>query len=372
MKDFRSPELYTVVLYQPDKKQWLSFEKPSEILSTLHPSDILPVLNEVEHRCRDGRYAAGFVSYEAATCFESAIPVCENYKFPLLWFGIYDKPVIYSKPETSSINQPLTWNSSISETEYVLLINKIKDYIRHGDTYQVNFSFDLITGFNSDLFDFFNYLSDIHPSPYSAYINLDNFSIASFSPELFFSLKEGTITCRPMKGTIKRGKTCIEDTRNSQMLFNSAKNRAENIMIVDMIRNDLGRIAKTGTVRVEELFQIEKYKTIFQMTSTISAQTDKSIVEIFKALFPCASITGAPKIRTSQIINELEDRPRGIYCGSIGYITPQKDVQFNVAIRTITLDKLNNSATYNVGSGIVWDSDPLDEYRECLAKAHIL
>ena len=175
-----------------------------------------------------------------------------------------------------------------------------------------------------------------------------------------------------MKGTVKRGRTTSEDQQQSEWLHDSIKNRAENVMIVDMIRNDLGRIAEIGTVQVPELFKIEKYPTLFQMTSVVQAKTKASITEIFSALFPCASITGAPKVSTMRIISELEHTPRNIYTGSIGFIAPNRKAQFNVAIRTAVIDNETGLAEYGVGGGIVWDSTNTDEYDEALLKAQVL
>jgi para-aminobenzoate synthetase / 4-amino-4-deoxychorismate lyase len=207
---------------------------------------------------------------------------------------------------------------------------------------------------------------------YAAYLDIGDWAICSASHELFFDLDDDVITGRPMKGTVKRGRTTDEDTNISDWLRASTKNRAENVMIVDMIRNDIGRIAEVGSVHVPELFTIEKYPTLFQMTSTVKAKTKASVTEIFTALFPCASITGAPKVSTMNIIAELETSPRRIYCGSIGYIAPNRKARFNVAIRTALVDKQNSTAEFGLGGGIVWDSTSADEYGEALLKARVL
>jgi para-aminobenzoate synthetase/4-amino-4-deoxychorismate lyase len=207
---------------------------------------------------------------------------------------------------------------------------------------------------------------------YAAFIETDDFAICSASPELFFELNGETIFSKPMKGTMKRGRTTKEDLHNLNWLRASEKNRAENVMIVDMLRNDLGKIAQSGSVHVPELFAIEKYSTLFQMTSTVQAKTNASVTKIFSALFPCASITGAPKVSTMKIIKELETSPRKIYTGSIGYISPNRQARFNVAIRTALIDKKNKTAEYGVGGGIVWDSEDKDEFEEALLKAKVL
>jgi para-aminobenzoate synthetase/4-amino-4-deoxychorismate lyase len=219
--------------------------------------------------------------------------------------------------------------------------------------------------------DFFLHLAQTQ-NKYAAYVDTGRYVICSASPELFFKLDENKIYSPPMKGTAKRGRTTLEDKEQAEWLRNSIKNRAENVMIVDMIRNDLGRIAETGSVQVPELFTVEKYPTLFQMTSTVQAKTNASLDEIFTALFPSASITGAPKVSTMNIIAELETTPRKIYTGSIGYISPNRKAQFNVAIRTALIDRENKTAEYGVGGGIVWDSTSADEYSEALLKARVL
>jgi para-aminobenzoate synthetase/4-amino-4-deoxychorismate lyase len=250
-------------------------------------------------------------------------------------------------------------------------IAKIKEYISQGKTYQVNYTMQLRANFDASAWDFFLHLVEAQHN-HAAYIDLGRYVICSASPELFFELNGDTITCHPMKGTVKRGHTTSEDQQQSEWLKNSDKNRAENVMIVDMIRNDLGRIAKTGSIHVPELFCAERYPSLWQMTSTITAETAASLTNIFRALFPCASITGAPKVSTMQIIDELEDTPRRIYTGSIGYISPLRKAKFNVAIRTLLIDLETQKAEYGVGGGIVWDSDSAEEYYEALLKARVL
>jgi para-aminobenzoate synthetase / 4-amino-4-deoxychorismate lyase len=208
--------------------------------------------------------------------------------------------------------------------------------------------------------------------PYGAFLDTGEWVICSASPELFFHLDGARIQCRPMKGTAARGKTQAEDLAQAQALQASNKERAENVMIVDMVRHDLGRIAQPGSVKVASLFEAEKYPTIWQMTSTVEAHTEASLGEIFQTLFPAASVTGAPKVRTMQIIADLERFPRRLYTGAIGFFAPGRRAQFNVAIRTLLVDRRTGCAEYGVGSGITWDSDPEAEWQECRAKARIL
>ncbi len=206
----------------------------------------------------------------------------------------------------------------------------------------------------------------------SALIKIENYSILSASPELFFSMKNKNVICKPMKGTSPRGRFMEEDAEFENNLKNSIKDKAENVMIVDLIRNDLGRIAKMGSVKTLALFDVEKYETILQMTSTITAETAKSPIDVISALFPCGSITGAPKIRTMQIIKETENHSRGIYTGTIGFISPDNYARFSVAIRTIVIDNRDSKAIYGIGGGITWDSDPGEEYDETINKSKIL
>jgi para-aminobenzoate synthetase/4-amino-4-deoxychorismate lyase len=210
------------------------------------------------------------------------------------------------------------------------------------------------------------------PVDYPAYVDTGRHVLCSASPELFFRLDGNFITCRPMKGTVKRGRTLAEDEAQAKWLHASEKNRAENVMIVDMIRNDLGRVAEIGSVRVPELFTTERYRTLWQMTSTVTAKTRASFAELMTALFPCASITGAPKVSTVNIIAHLETTPRGVYTGCIGMLAPGRKAQFNVAIRTVTVDRQRSEAEYGVGGGIVWDSTAEGEYDEALLKARII
>ena len=251
---------------------------------------------------------------------------------------------------------------------YDQAINYIKQCIESGDTYQTNYTIRLHSQFNGDGLAFYNRLKKAQSSHYCAYIQTDVHSILSASPELFFHLENGKITTRPMKGTVKRGASYEDDKANANWLYHSEKDRAENVMIVDLLRNDLGMIAESGTVTVDKLFEIEQYPTVHQMTSTISAQVSEttSLVDIFKALFPCGSITGAPKISTMKIIAELENEPRDVYCGAIGYITPNKEAIFNVPIRTVLIDHHSGQAVYGVGGGITWDSTSEGEFtRSC-------
>ena len=264
------------------------------------------------------------------------------------------------------------WRPTLTRGEYEDALCAIHEAIAAGEVYQVNFSFRLRAPFSGDLLPLFWQLYERQPVPYAAYLDTGAHAIASLSPELFFALDGERITTRPMKGTAPRGLTLADDLQQAERLTQCPKNRAENLMIVDMARNDLGRIARIGSVRVPRLFEAERYATLWQMTSTVVACTDAPLPEIFRALFPAASITGAPKIRATHVIHALERAPRGVYTGAIGVVLPDRRAQFNVAIRTLHHDKARGQLQYGVGSGVVWDSEQVAEYAECLAKAQVL
>jgi para-aminobenzoate synthetase / 4-amino-4-deoxychorismate lyase len=363
--------------------EWLHFANPLRVIYAERLDEVRDALQEVERLVKEkGWHAAGFVSYEAAPAFDNALRVLSDGNFPLLWFGLYQEPKAL---QTSEILRDfgslraLDWRPSVERESYNAAIEKVKDHIARGRTYQVNYTMRLGTDFETDsrmetdeeVWRLFLHLASLQ-NKYAAYVDTGRFVICSASPELFFKLDGNRIYSRPMKGTVQRGRTTAEDREQAEWLKASLKNRAENVMIVDMIRNDLGRIDQTGSVHVPDLFTIEKYPTLFQMTSTVQAKTEASLTEIFSALFPCASITGAPKVSTMNIIAELESTPRKLYTGSIGYVSPNRKAQFNVAIRTAIIDRETQSAEYGLGGGIVWDSTSADEYSEALLKARVL
>jgi len=362
---------------------WLSFKEPVEVLTACTPDEVFQCLEKIE---KSGLWAAGFVSYEAAGAFDDALQTHSPGSLPLLQFGLFQT---LEKVDLTSVgNYSLgEWKPSVTRGEYADAIASIKEHIAAGDTYQVNYTFRLNTDFSGEPFSFFCDLAAAQQGGYGAFIETDDFAICSASPELFFELKDGTITSRPMKGTLPRGLTAEADRTAAEMLQNSPKDRAENIMIVDMIRNDIGRVAEAGSVKTLSKYDVEKYPTVWQMTSTVQGQVNVDAVSpprssvrgerdedvastIFKALFPCASITGAPKAKTMELIQGLEKNPRGIYTGSIGFIDPEGNAQFNVAIRTAVIQ--DGKAEYGIGGGIVWDSDAEAEYEEALSKAAIL
>ncbi|WP_047981097.1 aminodeoxychorismate synthase component I [Ornithinibacillus contaminans] len=351
----------------------ITFTDPVAIIQADNLEQVLPAFDKVQEAINNGCYAAGYVSYEAAPAFNHSMKVAGEITMPLLWFGIYNTAVEEKLAVSEDASHTTDWQPKTTIQDYHNAIKQIKAYIRQGDTYQVNYTIRMQSQFTGNPVAFYNHLANSQAANYSAYLDIGDFRILSASPELFFHVKDGIITTKPMKGTVGRGRTADEDKKNADWLYQSEKNRAENVMIVDLLRNDLGMIARPGTVRVPELFSIEKYPTVYQMTSTVTAEIDaaKTIPDIFKALFPCGSITGAPKISTMNIINELETSPRNVYCGAIGYITPENEAIFNVPIRTVSIDSLGK-ATYGVGGGITWDSDETEEYEEVLTKAKVL
>jgi para-aminobenzoate synthetase / 4-amino-4-deoxychorismate lyase len=385
--------------------RWLRFARPREFVTARTLADVAPGLRRVEQAVvQDGLYAAGFVAYEAAPAFDASLVVNDDGQFPLLWFGLYEAAEEIELPAPGARNDvagaptssrlcvarnpaaPLgpadalsrlevgapDWQASIGREEFDEAMARIKALIRRGDTYQVNYTYRLRTQFAGDPWNLFLRLVAAQDPPYGAYVEGGEWVICSASPELFFRLDGTRIQCRPMKGTAARGRTQAEDRTQAQALQDSEKERAENVMIVDMVRHDLGRVAQTGSVKVASLFEVERYPTIWQMTSTVEALTQAGLGEIFQALFPAASVTGAPKVRTMQIIADLEPLPRRLYTGTIGFFAPGRRAQFNVAIRTVLANRRTGCAEFGVGSGITWDSDPEAEWQECHAKARIL
>ena len=362
-----------VVLQAAQGSRWLQFYSPTRIVSAFHTGEIVEKLAQVEAAVNEeGLFAAGFISYEAAPAFDSALQVRPPSNLPLLWFGLYTSAAEIDEPAWGSAYRLGEWRPNIGREAYNRNFAAIKEHIAGGHTYQVNYTFRLRTTFRGDPWALFGDLVLAQQQQYAAFVDTDSFAICSASPELFFRLDGSELVTKPMKGTIGRGRTLEEDDENAEWLRHSQKNRAENVMIVDMIRNDMGRVSSLGSVRVPRLFDVECYPTIWQMTSTVTSKSQASLTEIISSLFPCASITGAPKVRTMQIIADLETAPRGVYTGCVGYIAPGRQAQFNVAIRTVLVDKSAGRVEYGVGGGIVWDSDPEEEYVECETKAGIL
>lgn len=363
-----------VILRDSGANCWLRFDQPLEIVEAHSCEDVLTCLRYLEDSVqRHGLYAAGMISYEAAPAFDSSLVVQADGRFPLLWFGLYRQPVkLDSLPCGSTGNPPdITLLQSVSPEEYRCCFEQIKDHISCGDTYQVNYTFRMRGSSPAAYEAHFERLLASQSPPFGAIVHTDRWSVYSASPEMFFSLEGTVLQSRPMKGTAARGLTWEDDCRQGAALQRSEKDKAENLMIVDMVRNDLGRIADTGTVAVTSLFDLEKYRTSWQLTSSVTAHANASVTEIFTAMFPPASITGAPKKQAMETIARLENAPRRIYTGSIGFIAPGRHAQFNVAIRSLLVDRENKSFEYGTGGGIVWDSHCESELAECRTKARI-
>lgn len=341
------------------------FENPVRVDKIYTQSDMEKALNYAE-RC--GQYVVTAITYEAAKLFDPLLKVHE-VKGPIAIFYYFEE--FTSIPDTHSEVLAERFKFQQSKDEIIEAVETIQQYIRQGITYQVNYTTRLKRSFKEDPFAVYQHLSKSH-GKYTAYIEDEDHVTISISPELFFQydLHKQQLLTKPMKGTIKRGQNIAEDKSNYETLKHSDKDKAENVMIVDLLRNDLSRIAKKGSVKVDRLFDIERYETVFQMTSTITAINNQhSLFEIFAALFPCGSITGAPKQSTMEIIHELESA-RGIYCGTIGLIKPEDYMIFNIPIRTISLH--NNEAVYSAGGGITIDSNPQAEYEEIIAKTQVV
>ena len=365
--------LQKVVLRDASAGEWLIFTDPEQVLVASDIPDVLVRLEETERRVQEGRlFAAGFLSYEAAPAFDSALTTQAHGALPLLCLGLFREPErLADLPGTDVAARALPeWTISGTRERYLANIGRIKEQIQAGNTYQVNYT---VRQCATDIRDpWALFLAIATDAPYAAYIQCANHAVVSASPELFFDLRHNHLECKPMKGTAARGMTSADDDQQRRMLEASVKDRAENVMIADMVRNDMGRIAVPGSVSVPRFYGIEKYRTVWQMTSTVTASTKASMCDIFRALFPSASVTGAPKVSSMRLIAALEDSPRQVYTGAIGYFAPERRARFSVAIRTAVIDSKTGSGVYGIGGGIVWDSDPADELQECLNKARVL
>ena len=373
------------------------FQDPVERLVFNYSDDPVDFLRRAQKYIDKGFYLAGYIAYEFGYMLEPSLAklftprsAADNSldPLPLADLGVFIKPQIYDhlnefckenefwpkgleheSGATFSIDNLLL---SQEREEYLEAIHRIKSYIVSGDTYQVNYTLKLLFDFAGSIPDFYSNMRRNQSVSYGGLIKNGDTTILTFSPELFFRKKEHQINVRPMKGTMPRGRTNAEDREFTDFLHNDIKNRSENVMIVDLLRNDLGRLSRMGGVSVQSLFDVETYETLHQMTSSIRGKVNGSLSleKMFKALFPCGSVTGAPKIRTMEIIRELEAEDRGVYTGAIGYISPDGDAVFNVPIRTVVLQ--GDKGEMGIGSGIVWDSDPVGEWEECILKGRFL
>ncbi len=378
--------------------QSLLFTEPIEWLICRADASASIFLQEMEQWRAQGKYLAGWFAYEFAYLLEPTLHhflqsahriVLPNR--PLAVLGVFNKPTVFDHCSNLNLNfgaesaldaedtggfEISNMQTNIEQQKYLSAINRVKEYIAAGHTYQVNYTMKLKFDFSGYLADLYRTLRRNQSVSYGAWIRRDGHDIMSFSPELFYRINKDSITVRPMKGTLARGRTTDEDKINREFLQNDPKNRSENIMIVDLLRNDLGRLLYNidgGAVQPKSIFDIETFETLFQMTSTIegvlTSGKQPSLQDVLKAIYPCGSITGAPKIRTMEIIHELEPEERGVYCGAIGYSGPEESV-FNVPIRTLVIR--DGQGEMGIGGGIIHDSDPEDEWRESLLKGNFL
>lgn len=353
----------------------LLFDQPSAIITAWEEPDFFPALAALEQAKAESKWLAGYLSYEAGYLLEPKLrPLLPgNRRTPLVCFGVFDGPSDRTVPrQRPATNGPIFGvRAGWSFDDYRKRFDEVHRHLRQGDCYQANLTFPVTASWTGDPLSAFDALAARQPVKYGALVDLGGPVILSRSPELFFEIDgEGWIETHPMKGTAPRGATPEEDEAQRHFLANDPKNQAENRMIVDLLRNDISLITEVGTLDVPELFRIESFATVHQMVSTVRAKLlpGLTIRDILAALFPCGSITGAPKIRAMEILRDLESAPRNAYCGAIGWIEPGGRMRFNVAIRTITLFA-EGEAVYNVGGGIVFDSTAEEEYAECLLKA---
>jgi para-aminobenzoate synthetase/4-amino-4-deoxychorismate lyase len=363
---------------------------PVGILEATRSDEVAGTIAAAEAAAIRGLWVGGFVAYEAAPGLDPSLRVrsrAEGDPFaalPLAWFAMFEGREETTLPEPRPVNPGAppspgdAWRPSIDRPRYDAAIARIREHIAAGDTYQVNFTIRLRSRIAGDERGLYRDLCYAQRGAHAAYLNLGRYRVLSASPELFLALEGRRVTTRPMKGTAPRGRWFEEDEANAAALVASPKDRAENAMIVDLLRNDLGRVSRPGSVRWDDVFAAERYETVWQLTSTVSSELrgGEGLADVFGALFPSGSVTGAPKVRSMEIVAALEDAPRGVYCGAVGWVGPADDggvrSSFNVAIRTVTLDAETGTAEYGVGGGITWDSVATSEFDEVLAKARVL
>jgi para-aminobenzoate synthetase/4-amino-4-deoxychorismate lyase len=373
----------------PEESRSYFFHRPVAHLACYPHDDPALFFEQVEAFLADGLYLAGWLGYEFGYLLEPSLArqIQSAPHKPLAKLGVFRAPLAFDHNTGALLHGPWPTPPSVenatdyrianlrpnlTQADYTAALSKIKAYIESGDTYQVNFTLKLLFDFEGSPEALYQALRRNQSVSFGAYLRFGSQRILSFSPELFFKRTGEQCLVRPMKGTIQRGPYPAEDARLMQFLQADKKNRSENVMIVDLLRNDLGRVCTPGTVATRSLFDIETYETLHQMTSTITGHLPLAtkIESLFRALFPCGSVTGAPKIRTMEIIHELETGPRGVYTGAIGFIAPSGEATFNVPIRTIELN--GNTGEMGIGSGIIHESDPEQEWRECLLKGRFL
>ncbi|MBG6119184.1 MULTISPECIES: aminodeoxychorismate synthase component I [unclassified Sphingobium] len=362
------------------------YRDPVGIIAAHRMEEVQPALDRLADARENGLHVAGYMTYEAGLALEDRLaPVAARAEAkggaaPLLWFGLFEGvrliapgtlPDLLPDPAGASVTPP---RPLIDEAEYRAAFDAVQDYIRAGDIYQANLTFPCETRVSGDPMALYAAVRPRAAAGYGGVIRTGGQALLSFSPELFFTLVRGQLTARPMKGTATRHADPQQDTALAQWLQSDAKQRAENLMIVDLLRNDLSRVSRAGSVTVPDLFKVESYPTVHQLVSTVRARIlpGLSPVDVLRVLFPCGSITGAPKVRAMEILDALEPHARGVYTGSMGWIDPDGDAAFNVAIRTLTIDEGAGVGRLGLGSGLVVDSEAGSEWAECLAKGRFL
>jgi para-aminobenzoate synthetase/4-amino-4-deoxychorismate lyase len=336
------------------------------------------VLRAAQQQADAGAWVVGMVAYEAAPAFDEALMVHAKGPLPLAWFAVHERPRAAEAPPDPALDfapdTALELRPEIGRARYEAEVAEIRRAIGQGEFYQVNHTLRMHARFEGCAIELYRRLRAAQPAGYCAYLDLGRHRIVSASPELFFRRDGSRLTTRPMKGTRPRGRHAREDQAMRGELLGSAKDRAENLMIVDLLRNDVSRLALPHGVEVPQRFAVEQHPTVWQMSSTVSARMREGLglEDIFRALFPCGSVTGAPKVRAMAWIAGHEASARGAYCGAIGLLRPGGDAVFNVAIRTVTVDARAGRASCGLGSGIVWDSTPEAEYQEVLVKGRFL
>ena len=354
---------------------WRLYQHPRELIVIRDAAEIGDSFERIEKHVSEGGEAAGLVRYEAGYLLEPfLLPLRSGQPGTLLWFGLYKDASVFEEISipASEPKDEIDWiGPTIVRNEYRDKVNEIQGLIASGEVYQINLTYPVRLHLKASAWRLFVDLCRRHPVPYAAFLNLGEQQIVSLSPELFFHVENGHITVKPMKGTAPRGLMLEDDEQRGRELAASEKNRAENVMIVDLLRNDLSRICKTGTVKATRLFEVERFPTLWQMVSTIEGDlADGCTFEhIFRALFPSGSVTGAPKIRAMQHIRRLEVSERSVYTGAIGYFAPGQ-AHFSVPIRTVLVE--GNEGVMGVGSGITHDSCPAEEWEECEWKTAFL
>lgn len=361
---------FTAIVHAENGKDWQRFEAPQRLIIASAAQQVIPALEEIDHLAGQGYTAVGYVSYEAASAFDDSLHTHEPDQ-PLLKFGIFSESSPW-QPPAQPPSLALALAPELGKPDYDQAIAAIKNHLEAGNSYQVNFTQQLRGYCDADPLTVFTALLAAQPSRHAFFLQDEDEAICSVSPELFFHLQGDEIVMEPMKGTRPRTADSEQDSTLRNQLLSSEKERAENLMIVDMVRNDLGRIAERGSVEVTELFKILQLPTVWQQVSVVRARTSASLPQLFGSLFPCASITGAPKAQTMSIIHDLERGQRGIYTGALGVVRPRREMHFSVGIRSLRLDLHSRVASYGTGGGIVWDSEADAEWQETRDKARLL